>query len=182
MNTTCSFCTFLIDLSGLIPESSIPDRISQRCGKEERYIGGFPRAVNDPLSESCESFVKYDPQRSSWEWDENKNSKNIEKHGISFQDAVVALDSDANSFRSVAKDWEDLDDLDYETKGILRSFANTDPVRDVHLFERDGKIWVLVSTLRGELGLMTQRVISVRRARAEEQVSYQLSSHLRTRR
>ena len=145
-----------------------------RCGKEDRYVKGFPPAITDPSSETCEKFIQHDPLRSRWEWDEDKNNKNVEKHGISFQDAVAALDSDANSFRYVAKSWESLDNLDYEEKGIQRTFSNTDPVRDIYLFKHEENVWVLVSTLRGEFGLITQRVISVRRARSEEQLPYRL--------
>lgn len=161
-----------MDLSGLMAEESVPDRVLVRCGKEERFIDGFPRAVRSPATESCERFLEFDPRRSRWEWDDEKNKKNIEKHGISFQCATSALDLDKNSVRHVAKTWEDLSNLNYEEKGIQRSFANSDPVRDVYLFEHDQKIWVLVSTLRGEFGLISQRVISVRRARSEEQAAY----------
>jgi|SRR5690554_3538948 len=173
MKNTCALCTFLINVAGLIPESALPDGISLRCGKEERFVGGWPPPVRDPASENCEKFIGLDLQRSRWEWDDNKNQKNVEKHGISFHDAVSALDSDENSVRFVSKSWESLDSLDFEQAGIPRTAANTDPVRDTYLFEHDGKVWVLVSTLRGEFGLITQRVISVRRARSEEQGLYE---------
>lgn len=173
MSKTCSICTFLFDTSKLIPVSKMPDGISLRCMKEERFVGGWPRPVRYPSSENCEKFVEISPRIPRWEWDDNKNEKNKVKHGISFQDAVSALDMDENSVRFIAKSWESLDSLDFEQKGIQRTFANTDPIRDQHLFKYNGKVWVLVSTLRGEFGLMTQRVISVRRARADEQSFYQ---------
>ncbi|HBP6144012.1 hypothetical protein AO893_29810 [Pseudomonas aeruginosa] len=173
MSKTCSLCTFLFETSGLIPESNLPDGISLRCMKEEKFVGGWPPPVRNPSNESCEKFVEFSPQRPRWEWDDNKNRKNIEKHGISFQDAVSALDLDENSVRYVSKSWESLDSLDYEKKGIQRTFANTDPVRDLYIFKYNEKVWVLASTLRGEFGLITQRVISVRRARADEQDFYQ---------
>lgn len=176
MNNTCSLCTFLINVSGFIPESALPDGISLRCGKEERFVGGWPPPVRDPASENCEEFIGFDSQRTRWEWDDNKDRKNIEKHGISFQDAISALDSDKNSVRFVSKSWESLDSLNYEQAGISRTIANTDPVRDLYLFEQDGKVWALVSTLRGEFGLITQRVISVRRARDDERSLYALGS------
>lgn len=173
MSKTCSTCTFMFDTSALIPNSKLPDGISLRCVKEERFVGGWPPPVRNPLTESCDKFAEDPPQRSHWEWDDNKNKKNIEKHGISFADATSALDSDDNSVRFIAKSWESLDSLDYEAKGIQRTLANTDPVRDQHLFKFNGKVWVLVSTLRGEFRLMTQRVISVRRARPDEQSLYE---------
>jgi len=155
-----------------MPESGMPDGVLLRCGKEERFVGGWPLPVNDPESDSCESFIAFNPQRSQWEWDDNKNQININKHGISFEKATSALDLDGNSVRLQSKNWEPLDTLDYEHAGISRTFANTDPVRDQYLFECDGKVWVLFSTLRGELGLTTQRVISARRARDDEQSLY----------
>lgn len=158
----------MLDTSGMIPSSNLPDGVPTICMKEDRATGGWPPPIREPLIEVCHNFVLNSPMRSRWEWDENKNTKNMEKHGISFADAVLALDSDENSFRYVAKSWESLDSLDYEAKGIDRTFANTDPVRDQYLFKFDGKIWLLVSTLRGEFGLMMQRVISVRRARPDE--------------
>lgn len=170
---TCSSCTFLINVSGLIPESALPDGVLWRCWKEERFVEGWPSPVRDPAIENCDKFVAYDPQRFRWEWDENKNQINIKKHGISFEKATSALDSDEKSVRVVAKSWESLESLDYEKAGIQQTFANTDPIRDLYLFKCDGKIWALVSTLRRELGLITQRVISVRRARDDEQGLYE---------
>ena len=172
MKNTCSHCTFFIDVSGLIPESSLPDGISLRCGKEERFIAGWPVAIRNSEIESCEEFIEYNPERSHWEWDDTKNHQNAQKHGISFEDAVEALEADDMSIRLASKNWESLDSLDYEGLGIPQTMANTDLVRDTYLFERNGNVWVLVSTLRGELGLITQRVISVRRARANEQSIY----------
>lgn len=168
MENTCSNCTFLIDVSGLISESDLPDGISLRCGKEERYLDGWPPPVNSPANESCDKFVSFDPHRSRWEWDENKDQTNAEKHGISFKDAVTALEADSRSIRIASKSWESLESLDYEKLGIQQTMANTDPVRDTYIFESNGKVWVLVSTLRGEFGLIKQRVISVRRARENE--------------
>lgn len=173
MKNTCSTCTFLINVSGLIPESALPDCVSLRCGKEERFVGGWPLPVREPERENCEKFIAFNPQRSQWEWDDNKNQKNIKKHGISFEEATSALDSDKNSLRYVSKSREPLDSLDYEKAGIPRTFANTDPWRDQYLFKYDGKVWILVSTLRHELGLTTQRVISVRRARDDEKSLYE---------
>lgn len=173
MKNTCSHCSFLIDASGLIPKSDLPDGVSLRCMKEERFVDGWPPPVRNPETESCEKFIEFDAQRSRWEWDDTKNHRNVEKHGISFQDAVSALEADNRSVRLASKSWESLDSLDYEELGIQRTMANTDPVRDTYLFERDGSVWVLVSTLRGELGLVTQRVISVRRARSDEKSIYE---------
>lgn len=174
MKNTCSFCTFLMDVSQLLPESALPDGISLRCGKEEKIVAGWPPPVRNPLSESCEKFVVFDPHRARWEWDDNKNRQNIEKHGISFQDAVSALDLDKNAVRFVSKSWESLDSIDFEEAGIPRTVANTDPVRDIYVFKHDGGVWALVSTLRGEFGLGTERVISVRRARDNEKRFYDL--------
>jgi uncharacterized DUF497 family protein len=173
MKNTCSACTFLINITGLIPESALLDGVSVRCGKEERFVDGWPPPVRDPARESCEKFIGFNPQRSRWEWDNNKNQTNIQKHGISFEEATSALDSDNKSVRFVAKSWESLDSLDYEQAGIPRTFANTDPVRDLYLFKHNGKVWALVSTLRRELGLTTERVISARRARDDEQSLYE---------
>lgn len=173
MPKSCSLCAFLIDVSEIIPDSALPDGFSLRCGKEERFVDGWPPPVLDPLNEYCDKFFEFDPHRARWEWDENKNNQNIEKHGISFQDAVSALDSDEKSIRTLSRNWESLDSLDYEKAGIQRTAANTDPVRDQYIFSHEGKIWVLISTLRGELGLVKERVISVRRARSTEQALYE---------
>ncbi|MFJ5239930.1 BrnT family toxin [Pseudomonas neuropathica] len=173
MSKACATCTFLFDTSNLLPVSKIPDGIALRCMKEDRFVEGWPRPVRDPSRESCEKFVKNSPRAERWEWDENKNEKNKKKHGISFQDAVAALDMDKNSVRFIAKNQESLESLDFEEKGIQRTFANTDPLRDQYLFKHDENVWLLVSTLRGEFGLITQRVISVRRARTDERIIYQ---------
>ena len=173
MKNTCSHCTFLIDVSGLIPVSSLPDGIVLRCMKEERFVAGWPAPVRKPEVENCEEFIELNPQRSRWEWDDSKNHQNVEKHGISFEDAAAALEADNRSIRLVSKSWESLESLDYEGLEIQRTMANTDPVRDTYFFEKGGKVWVLVSTLRGEFGLTTQRVISVRRARSNEQSIYE---------
>ncbi|WP_197030735.1 BrnT family toxin [Halomonas sp. BC04] len=151
----------------------MPDGISLRCGKEERFVGGWPPPVRKPEVENCDKFIAFDAQRSRWEWDDTKSHRNVDKHGISFQDAVSALEADNKSIRLVSKSWESLDSLDYEELGIQRTQANADPVRDTYLFKRDENVWVLVSTLRGEFGLITQRVISVRRARDNERSIYE---------
>ncbi|MFT6693982.1 MAG: uncharacterized DUF497 family protein [Neolewinella sp.] len=172
MSTACSKCAFLGTLQGLIPKSEMPDDFVWRCMKEGREVGGWPRPVKDADNDTCDEFTAIDSNRSRWEWDENKSKKNLEKHGISFQDAVLALDADAKAVRVQSNSWESLDNLDFEGAGIARTSANTDPVRDLYIFENEENIWVLVSTLRGELALITERVISVRRARPSEMALY----------
>lgn len=162
-----------MDVSGLLQESDLLDGILLRCGKEERFAEGWPPPISDPSTETCDKFAAFDPTRSRWEWDQNKSLQNLEKHGISFQDAVWSLDSDAKALRFVSRSWELLDGLDYEQMGISRTIANTDPVRDLYIFEHAGKLWTLVSTLRGDIGFLSQRVISVRRARDDEQALYE---------
>lgn len=161
-----------MNLSGLLKESDVPDGILIRCGKEERFSEGWPLPVKDPSTETCEKFTAFNPVSSRWEWDPKKSELNYKKHGISFQDATSSLDADPNALRYVSKSWESLEGLDYEEKGIARTMANTDPVRDIYVFEHDEKHWTLVSTLRGDIGHLSQRVISVRRARNDEIALY----------
>ncbi len=115
MKNTCSHCSFLIDVSGLIPKSDLPDGISFRCMKEERFGGGWPLPIRNPEIDSCDEFIGFDAQRPRWEWDDAKNQRNVQKHGISFKDAVAALEADIRSIRLVSnKKWQPLDFLGYE--------------------------------------------------------------------
>jgi uncharacterized DUF497 family protein len=164
-----------MNLSGLLQESDFPDGILLRCGKEERFSGGWPPPVSDPSTQTCDKFAAFDPSGSRWEWDPNKSDLNLKKHGISFQEAVLSLDSDPKATRFVSRKWESLDGLDYEQLGISPTMANTDPVRDLYVFEHAGKLWTLTSTLRGDIGRLSQRVISVRRARDDERALYERS-------
>ena len=173
--STCSNCTFLIDFRG--SPFSMPDNILTRCGKESRRMadGGLPPS-HQPEIELCCLFTPYDSTRPKWEWDEKKNKINSEKHGIDFNEAVKAYDADPKALRIPAPkpdtQWEKLEKLDFVNLGIDKNECNLDLVRDWYLFSARDKVWKMVTTLRGERGLMTQRVISVHRAKLDEEKLY----------
>ncbi|WP_165921699.1 BrnT family toxin [Sulfuricurvum sp. IAE1] len=155
----------------------MPDGILTRCGKESRALeGDWPPPINQPEVESCSLFIPYDSTRPKWEWDEKKNKINSEKHGIDFNEAVQACDADPKALRIPAPkpdtQWEKLEGLNFDELGIDKNKGNLDPVRDWYLFSHWDKVWKMVTTLRGEQGLMTQRIISVHRAKPDEEELY----------
>jgi len=154
----------------------VPDGFPFRCLKEEKWApSGWPPPIEDPIHYSCSDYVASGVHHPKWEWDHKKSQLNKKKHGISFNEAVEALELDPRKLRIPARPdkWEKLEGLDYEGMRIPRTQANLDPVRDWHLFNARGLVWLLVSTLRGEMGLLRQRVISVHRASAAEIALYQ---------
>ncbi len=86
---------------------------------------------------------------SSFEWDENKRQTNIRKHGIDFEDAILALGEPHIEFRS---------DRDGE-------------VRTVAICPDSSKLIAVVYTMRGDIC----RIISARAARKNEQRAYYAS-------
>ncbi|MDV6319768.1 BrnT family toxin [Chromohalobacter sp. HP20-39] len=135
---------------------------------------GWPLPIHDPTIETCQHFTPY-TARNSWEWDDAKSSLTKRERGISFGEATEALEKDHHAVRVPVGDpskWENLEGLDFEKEGIEHTGPNTDPVRDMYIFKHNGKTWVLISTLRGDLALGRKRVISVRRARPKEEQQY----------
>lgn len=170
--STCSNCTFLIDFRD--SSFSMPDGVLTRCGKESRKMaGGWPPPIHQPKIESCFLFRPYDSTRTKWEYDEKKNKINSEKHGIDFNEALKACNADPKALRIQSTKWEKLEGLNFDELGIDKNTANLDPVRDLHLFTAKNEVWKMVTTLRGEIGLTVQRVISVHRANQNEIELYQ---------
>ena len=172
----CSRCSFFMNFTNSPISAVFKDQVFTRCMKEERKEpGGWPPKIVDPENESCDHYIVFDPLRSRWEWDDTKDAKNIEKHGFSFKEAVEAFESDPYRVRSPVGDpekWEKLESLDYEAKGIPKTDANTDPLRDHYLFRKDGKLYSMITTLRGEGGMIRQRVISFRRTSHKKDLEY----------
>jgi uncharacterized DUF497 family protein len=152
----------------------MPDSILTRCGKESRaLVGGWPPPIYQPEVESCPFFVPDASERQKWEWNEAKNNTNINKHDINFEEAIKACEADPKALRIQSTQWDKLEGLDFDELGIDKNAANLDPIRDLHIFIAKDKVWKMVTTLRGERGLMVQRVISVYRASSKEIELYQ---------
>jgi uncharacterized DUF497 family protein len=82
-----------------------------------------------------------------FQYDPSKNKSNRRKHGIDF-DQAKAL-------------WEDEDRLEFPAK-------STSEPRSALLAKRNGKVWAAFFTMRGSV----IRIISVRRARENEEKTY----------
>ncbi|MDO9414725.1 BrnT family toxin [Pararhizobium sp.] len=83
---------------------------------------------------------------SSFEWDEKKRMQNIAKHGIDFEDALLALEEPHVEIRS-------------DKNGEVRTLA---------ICPDTDRLITVVYTMRGE----TCRIISARAARKYEQKLY----------
>ena len=83
-----------------------------------------------------------------FEWDENKNRLNIEKHGIDFIDAAGMI-NDGHAFIGLSS---------YENE---QRFIATGPI--------EGRYITVVYTMRCE----TTRIISARAARKKERLEYE---------
>jgi len=87
------------------------------------------------------------------EWDPQKESSNLKKHGVSFIEAVTALEDE------LALTVED--DLPYERRFITIGRGET------------GRVLVVVYTHRGA----AIRIISARKTTAREQKAYEEQTH-----
>jgi uncharacterized DUF497 family protein len=83
---------------------------------------------------------------SSFTWDEDKRQSNLRKHGIDFEDAVLALSQPRIEFRS-------------DRNGEVRTVA---------ICPDSERLIAVVYTMRGEVC----RIISARAARKNEQTEY----------
>jgi uncharacterized DUF497 family protein len=83
---------------------------------------------------------------SAFEWDENKRTSNLEKHGIDFEDAIEVF---------------------YGGSLLRRSHRNNEE-RWIAIGETEGRIVTVVFTRRRD----TLRIISARRARKNEERDY----------
>lgn len=90
----------------------------------------------------CEHYLEY--QENKFEWDDNKNKKNIEKHGVSF-DRIYDLFSDKYLVQMVENPnkWEDLSNLD---ESVERNEGNLDSIRGKLTGTIDGKIYTAIYT------------------------------------
>lgn len=94
-----------------------------------------------------------------WTWDDDKNRTNIQKHGISFETAMLALQDEL----AVTEDDDFPDEERYQTTGmvglavliIIHTLPEYDP------------------TFGGEIG----RIISARRATSAERRKYESESY-----
>jgi len=83
---------------------------------------------------------------AEFEWDVSKNTSNIAKHGIDFDDAIEIFDANYFEYPS----------------------PRNEEVRYVAVGEMQGIVIAVVYTLRSEV----YRIISARRARANEERDY----------
>ena len=83
-----------------------------------------------------------------FEWDENKNRSNIEKHGIGFLSAARIFDGPVYEARDTRKDYGE--------------------VRIKAIGKVNATVLCVVYTLRGQ----TRRMISARKARRDEKRAY----------
>ena len=84
-----------------------------------------------------------------YEWDEEKSERNLQKHGLSFEDAEIVFSGPCVTFVDDRFDYEETRLI---TLGIL-----------------EGRVVVIVHAPRGE----NTRIISMRKANAREQRIYQ---------
>lgn len=89
---------------------------------------------------------KTEDELSSFEWDETKRTLNLEKHGLDFEDAILALQKPRLEFSS-------------NRDGEIRTLA---------ICPDTNKLIAVVYTMRGK----NCRIISVRAARKNEQELY----------
>ena len=83
-----------------------------------------------------------------FEFDSKKSEANLEKHGIDFDAAKVL--------------WLDINAVEIPAKSAIE-------IRKMLIAELDGKIWAAIFTERGN----KVRIISVRRARRNEEILYE---------
>jgi uncharacterized DUF497 family protein len=104
-----------------------------------------------------------------FEWDPAKNKLNIEKHGIGFERAIDIF-KDPNQIQMPVdpSKWEKLSEELFSTKGVARNEDNTDRVRGQIIGMIEGKVYTYVYTFRNDIGNLTSRIISLRRANAKE--------------
>ena len=107
------------------------------------------------------------------EWDPKKNESNKTKHHIGFEKAEELLSSGFVLQEIVHPDkWEDINEEDFEAKGIEKNFGNLNPVRSKLIGMIDSKIFTCIGTFRNDLQNLTYRIISLRRAHQDESKRY----------
>ena len=84
-----------------------------------------------------------------FEWDEEKNARNVKKHNLAFEDAAEII---INPIKVVYKS----------------RYSGNDDVRYVAVGKLKGKYYAVIHTLRNG----AVRIISARRARDEEKKEY----------
>lgn len=158
----CGTCQFFRDLRDI--------NMNLRCmnKKNSPRLGDF-KIISNPL-ESCDFYLEY-KEENQFEWDDNKNRKNTEKHGISFE-RIHDLFGDDKLLQMVERSekWEDLSKLD---ESVERNEGNMDPIRGKLIGKIDGKLFTAIYTFRDEIGKMRYRVISLRRSDKNEIESYE---------
>jgi uncharacterized DUF497 family protein len=87
-----------------------------------------------------------------FDWDLNKNAKNLEKHGVAFEQAITAFD---DPFALIAPDWK---------------HSTAEEERDWLLGESDDGVLVVIFTIRKPGPVY--RIISARPASRRERRQY----------
>ena len=156
----CGSCQFFADLRAL--------NMSIRCMNKRNSPVPGDFLILQNIDYSCEYYQGY--KKNQFEWDQNKNQKNIKKHKIAF-DRIHDLFNDDKMIQMVERKekWEDLSNLD---PSIERNEGNLDPIRGKLIGNFDGKLYTAIYTFRDEIGKMRYRIISFRRADKNESECY----------
>ncbi len=164
MSNTCQNCQYFRDLTSM--------RLGLRCmnNRNSPSVGDF--LIIQSLNHSCQHYK--DSKALQFEWDQNKNNTNKEKHQIGFERAHEIF-NDPNHFQMVSKSdkWEKINPDRFDALGIDRNEGNLDPVRGEIIGKIGDKLYIMVYTFRGEIGDMNYRVISLRRADKNEESTYE---------
>jgi uncharacterized DUF497 family protein len=125
---------------------------------------------------SC-TYYKVHNSDNNFEWDEKKNNSNQKKHGIGFE-RIHDLYNDKFLLQMVVTPdkWEDVSNL---PDHVEKNRGNTDPIRSKLIGAIDGKIYTAIYTFRGDIGEMTYRIISLRRADKNDYKSYEHLKNLK---
>ena len=91
----------------------------------------------------------------NWTWDDDKNRENIQKHGVSFETAILALDDPLSVTDDDPYQWEQRFRTVGAVGNIVLVVVHTLPEPD--------------SDFEGEVG----RIISARRATSHERRNYE---------
>lgn len=170
----CSDCQYFRDFGWA--------NLGLRCLNKKNASGKQDFFAVPSPTHSCGYFSAIVPLEQSFEWDPNKNLKNIDKHGLKFEHAFnVLLDPSHLQMVSPTESWEDTSDEYLESIGVEKNEGNSDPVRGTITGQIGDKLFTFAYTFRHEIGLLKYRVFSFRRASEEEERAYySLSGKRRT--
>ena len=135
--------------SGLAVGPAGPGCTSVISGPRRRTGGRVGQRLDLPFPSDIHYKCSYRADAAVYEWNEEKSERNLEKHGLSFEDAEQVFCGPCVTFVD--------DRLDYEETRLIT------------LGSLEGRVVVTAHTPRGE----NTRIISMRKANAREQEIYQ---------